>query len=266
MKNILAALILVAASSSFVRAQNQTDFSIDPRAGDLVAGMKKVSADGAHFRPVADTGGVGDYSDGYRMGLLSKYSVKGWVNKSGEGELLMGQDSSVAYEGTGDSRKMINPWEFSSDSAMASKIMPYAGQYVVIHYHQYMLNNPLKRDTDYEAVEIAPVDTASKPKAACVNDAAAGKNSAGFRMARIVKASFKGLANKSYEIKVQMGGSGNEFYDMSVSNQAMFDCATQWLKSGGKVKIYYTQSFLFNPLNRYTGYDIQKLEPMPSLD
>ena len=169
-------------------------------------------------------------------------------------------------DSTGDDKKQINPWEFSSDAALAPKVIPFRGQYVVIKYRQYMLNNPMKRDTDYELLEITAVDGASKPKTACENAAAAGKNSAGFRVARIVKASLKGNVNKSYELKVQMGGSGNEFYDMSVSDPAMYECALKWLKSGGKATIWYKQSFLFNPLTRNTGYDIVKIEPLPSLD
>lgn len=106
---------------------------------------------------------------------------------------------------------------------------------------------------------------AAKPKEACTANAA-GANSEGFRMARVVKASTKGVANKSYELMVQVGGTGNEFHDMSVSSDAMYECALRWLKSGGKAKIWYKQSFLFNPLNRSTGYDILKIEPMPSLD
>jgi len=272
MKNLLVGLIL-AAIPAVSHAQNQSDFTADPGAAELVGRMKQVAADGAQMQRVAfaqnaapPKSGLGDYSDGYRMGLLSKYSLKGWVKKSGEGEMLMGQDSLVAYEGTGKDQKMINPWEFSSDPSMAPKILPFAGQYVVIKYHQYIQGNPFTRDTDYDAVEISAVDTASKPKQACANDAAAGGNSSGFRVARIVKASSKGTINKSFEIKVQMGGAGNEFYDMSVSNEAMFDCALSWLKSGGKAKIFYKQSFLYNPLNRNTGYDILKIEPMPSLD
>lgn len=263
MNILIAVLVAFAASAS---AQVRTDFDASG-AADSVRAMRALKTAAAAAPAAAGaSGGVGDYSEGYRMGMLSKFSVKGWVNKSGEGELLMGADSSVAYEGSGENRKQINPWEFSCDPAKESVVTPFRGQYVVVRYRQYMLNNPLTRDTDYELLEISPVDKAAKPAAACGNPAAGGKNSSGFRVGRIVKASYKGTVNKSYEIKVQMGGSGNEFYDMSVSDPAMYECAVKWLKSGGKATVFYKQSFLFNPLDRNTGYDIVRIEPLPSLD
>lgn len=261
---ILLAVLLAVPALSFAQT---ADF--DASAGaDAVSAARalKSSALAAAPDPQAGGGGLGDYSDGWRMGMLTKYSVKGWVNKSGEGELLMGADSSIAYEGSGDDRKQINPWEFSSAPEKADQVLPFRGQYVVIHYRQYQVNNPLKRDTDYELVDISAVNKAAKPTDACGNAAASGKNSSGFRVGRVVKASYKGTINKSYELKIQMGGSGNEFYDMSVSDPAMFECAVKWLKSGGKATIFYKQSFLYNPLNRNTGYDIQRIEPLPSLD
>lgn len=262
---LLAAFSILAASAY---AQPAPDASFDPNtavrgAADAARKLKLMSQ--VPPAPAAEGPGMGSYSDGYRMGMLSKFSVKGWVNKSGEGELLLGQDSSIAYRGTGDSRKMINPWRFSSDKEKAAAITALAGQYVVVRYHQVVMKNPLERSTDYELMDISPVETASKPKEACTADVA-GANSEGFRVARVVKASTKGVANKSYEIMVQVGGAGNEFHDMSVSSEAMYECALRWLKSGGKAKIWYKQSFLFNPLNRSTGYDIVKIEPMPSLD
>lgn len=262
-------LVAFAVAAGSARSQTAPVASFDPEmtvraAADAAGKLKLMSQVPAAAATAGETPGMGSYSDGYRMGMLSKFSVKGWFNKSGEGELLLGQDSSIAYRGSGDSKTMINPWRFSSDEAKAARINSFAGQYVVVHYHQAMLKNPLERSTAYELMEISPVE-AAKPKEACTADAA-GANSEGFRVARVVKASTKGAANKSYEIMVQVGGTGNEFHDMSVSNDAMYECALRWLKSGGKAKIWYKQSFLFNPLNRSTGYDILKIEPMPSLD
>src|SRR5258708_31364392 len=44
-------------------------------------------------------------SVGYRMGLLTKFSYKGYSMKSWEGQLMLGSNSSM-YDG-------INPWSFS---------------------------------------------------------------------------------------------------------------------------------------------------------
>ncbi|MFA6028421.1 MAG: hypothetical protein WC969_01070 [Elusimicrobiota bacterium] len=275
MKNILSLLALLTLSAATAWAEGDFDPVLDfaairegarqlPGIPAGVVGAESAGATAA-VQPDLNGPGVGSYSDGYRMGVLSKFSVKGMFKKSGEGELLLGQDSSVAYDGTGDDRKMINPWAFSSDESQAPDIQKYRGQFVVVKYHQVQIPDFTQRETDYNLVEIAPVDTTAKPKTACESDVK-GRDSEGFRVARIVKASYKGLNKKSYEIMLQVGGSGNEFQEMSVSSEEMYQCALSWLKSGGKATVWYRESFFFNPLERNTGYDIAKIEPMPSLD
>ena len=256
---LLLAAALVASLPSASRA-----FEPEQDIDGLVKGIKSSRALAIAEAP-ADTPGAGDYSDGYRMGLMSKFSVKGLVNKSGEGELLLGQDSSIAYTGSGDSRVQINPWRFSADQSKAAAANALSGEYVVIKYHQSTFRNPLQRNTSYEMVELSRVDTASKPKTVCEAEGR-GSSSEGFRVARIVKASSKGVATKSYEVMLQVGGTGNEFVDMGAPTDAMYECVVRWLKSGGKAKVWYTQSFFRNPLTRSTTYDIVKIEPLPSLD
>ena len=63
----------------------------------------------------AHADGLGTYSTGERMGMLSKFSVKGLVMKSGEGEMLLGRNSSMLYvRDSQGHKKYINPWAFSS--------------------------------------------------------------------------------------------------------------------------------------------------------
>lgn len=56
----------------------------------------------------------GEFSHGYRLGQVTKFSVKGIVNKSGEGQMLIGRESTPfcfpADKETG-AQKCLNPWE-----------------------------------------------------------------------------------------------------------------------------------------------------------
>ncbi|MBI4371656.1 MAG: hypothetical protein HY552_05095 [Elusimicrobia bacterium] len=193
---------------------------------------------------------------------------------SGEGELLLGNDSATAYKektvedekgNTKVVKQLINPWKFSADKGRAEEIQALAGQYVFIRYRQHNLKNPLAADTDYEFQEISPVNPEFAPKEACQIDMKGG-NSKGFRMARIVKASRKGVAVKSFELMLQVGGAGNQFEEMSVSDEGIYKCAQDWLASGKAVNVWYAQSYIYNPITQGTGYSVWKLEPLASLN
>jgi hypothetical protein len=89
------------------------------------------------------------YSDGDRAGYLQKFSRKGWICKTYEGELAMSTVPGTA--------PVI--WEFSVwDKAVAEKMGGLLGKKVVLHYHEYR-NIPTHcfGATDYfvDAVEIA---------------------------------------------------------------------------------------------------------------
>ena len=79
-----------------------------------------------------DKAGLGTFSEGYRIGEITKFSVKGMFTKSGEGQMLMGRESTpyiIRYDcGDGETcKKTINPWYFSSTPAKKSFISPIAG-------------------------------------------------------------------------------------------------------------------------------------------
>ncbi|MEO8201838.1 MAG: hypothetical protein ABI679_15010, partial [Gemmatimonadota bacterium] len=68
------------------------------------------------------------YSSGDRSGILQKFSHKGWVCKSWEGELAMTTVPGVAP----------TLWEFSvRDPATAEKIRGAIGQRVALHYNEH---------------------------------------------------------------------------------------------------------------------------------
>jgi len=68
------------------------------------------------------------YSDGERAGVLQKFSRKGWVCKTYEGELAMSVVPGVAP----------TIWEFSvRDDAVVPKVSAALGRRVVLHYAQH---------------------------------------------------------------------------------------------------------------------------------
>ena len=68
------------------------------------------------------------YSEGDRAGYLQKFSKKGWICKTYEGELAMTTVPGVA--------PII--WPFSVwDEEVATQINALLGKKVVVHYHEY---------------------------------------------------------------------------------------------------------------------------------
>lgn len=213
--------------------------------------------------------GFGTFSQGYRMGQLSKFSVKGIAVKSGEGQLLMGREGTpyviVSTDSEGnETKKTINPWYFSAPSSKQNEVSQYAGEYVWVSYNQAHIQNPLQYDTDYLLTSIQPVSR-EYPDVSCEMEEPSGAKSDGFRVGRIVKISQKGTVAKSFEAMIQIGNAGNQFKNMSVESAEMFNCAVSFLKSGMKVKIFYNESLLRNPLNRDTSYYIWKISPLEDI-
>jgi len=68
------------------------------------------------------------YSDGERAGVLQKFSRRGWVCKTYEGELAMSVVPGVAP----------TIWEFSvRDEAVVPRLNAALGKLVVLHYTQH---------------------------------------------------------------------------------------------------------------------------------
>jgi hypothetical protein len=69
-----------------------------------------------------------DYSNGYRSGLLQKFSQKGWVCKTHEGELWQSVVANVAP----------NVWNFSvRDETVAQTLDTLVGKNVRLHYTEH---------------------------------------------------------------------------------------------------------------------------------
>ena len=228
----------------------------------LVAGMIMLMV--MALAATAMAGGVGNYSKGVRMGQVTKFSVKGMIMKSGEGQMLMGSDSTpyVITDKEGN-RKMINPWAFSSlDRGMQNQLNGVIGEYVVLSYDEAHMKFP-NVDTAYTITGIEQIQPALD-KICVARDFTKGSNSDGTRMGRFVKASTKGLMVDSYEIMFQQGNAGAQFKNMSISkDKALFDCAVAFLKAGQRVKINYNESIInLNVFGRNSNYDIVRIEPI----
>lgn len=91
-----------------------------------------------------------DYSDGERTGTVVKLSHKGFVMKSWEGSLHLGQSQITGGNDT---------WDFSlrgpGAEAMAQQLIDvqHAGKVVTLHYHQWAMN-PASIETQYEVDRI----------------------------------------------------------------------------------------------------------------
>jgi hypothetical protein len=90
-----------------------------------------------------------DYSDGERAGYVQKFSRKGWICKTWEGELAM-----VNLPGA-----MAEIFRFSvRDDAVAGKINATMGQRVTLHYEQHVgVPSSCFGETDYFVTEVRNV-------------------------------------------------------------------------------------------------------------
>jgi len=86
------------------------------------------------------------YSDGYRDGTLIKFSRKGYIFKTYEGELNQGGIANSA-PGTALANQI---WHFSvKDKAVAEKLNLLGGKIVRLHYKEYLKNFFWEGDTKY---------------------------------------------------------------------------------------------------------------------
>jgi hypothetical protein len=207
-----------------------------------------------------------DFSEGYRMGMLDKYSISGMMNKSGEGFLNMGREGAPVIEKDKKGHKTyLNPWAFSSTDAgkySQAFMNQFAGEYVVIKYRQDFYNSGFSQKTPYNITSIEKVNPAvNKPLACEDKSSGGGAKSDGFRTGRIVKVSTKGAFNKSFEVTIQIGNSGGLYFPMSALSKEMYDCAIQNLKSAKQMKLFYAKSWTTWGTSD-TNYSIWKIEPI----
>ncbi|MFN8278185.1 MAG: hypothetical protein U0T84_11940 [Chitinophagales bacterium] len=91
------------------------------------------------------------YSEGNRAGLLIKFSNKGYLFKTFEGELNLGGVNTDPKAGL-----VNNVWNFSvTNRAVADSLMHLEGKYIRLHYKQIIHNFSWQGETPYfvDAVE-----------------------------------------------------------------------------------------------------------------
>jgi len=94
------------------------------------------------------------YSEGNRAGLLQKFSYKGNVFKTYEGELVL---SSLTIRGT--TPLSSEKFYFSvEDESLGEKMTGYEGKRVVIHYNQKNGILPWRGDTEFIVDSVRLVD------------------------------------------------------------------------------------------------------------
>ena len=106
--------------------------------------------------------GSGSYSTGFRVGQLTKFSRKGTVNKSWEGELNAGglRNSTGA---NGSASVVANLWPFSvddDDKQVVADLQKAAdtGKSVKLDYEEVRFNPPWIYDTAYRVKKVTLVE------------------------------------------------------------------------------------------------------------
>lgn len=85
------------------------------------------------------------YSEGNRSGILQKFSKKGNVFKTYEGELIMSSITS-----TNNSPIASEKFYFSvTDDSISKVLFDFEGKHVTLHYEQKRSNLPWNGETSY---------------------------------------------------------------------------------------------------------------------
>lgn len=106
------------------------------------------------FGFVSCTGCGEGYSEGERVGVVTKLSKKGLIFKSWEGQMNLGG----SVPGT-DGGFVANVWYFHTTDSMAKEIQTYMehGIPVRIAYEQWLWS-PITQDANSDALSIRPVE------------------------------------------------------------------------------------------------------------
>jgi hypothetical protein len=102
-------------------------------------------------------GFYGDYSEGERTGIVYKFSRKGVMWKSWEGQLKL---SDFGLRPQGSSEPFTNVLEFSivdEDTARKAEEPLASGRPVRLRYRQWLVS-PIMQDTQYTVEAVEPIE------------------------------------------------------------------------------------------------------------
>lgn len=100
------------------------------------------------------TGCGNGYSEGTRTGTITKFSRKGIMWKSYEGEMNLG-GMRAGTDASGNTALVPNVWQFHASDLMAPKVeeAQRSGKPVSIHYRQWIVS-PVTQDAGYDVVSV----------------------------------------------------------------------------------------------------------------
>jgi hypothetical protein len=85
------------------------------------------------------------YSDGYRAGLLQKFSHKGTMFKTYEGEMILSSVQSNANVAIASEKFLFSV----TDKTLADQLDKMQGDNIVVHYHQKNSTLPWRGESPY---------------------------------------------------------------------------------------------------------------------
>jgi hypothetical protein len=85
------------------------------------------------------------YSEGYRAGLLQKFSNKGTIFKTYEGEIILSSVTSTRNVALASEKFLFSV----TDESLAAKLDTLQGQFLIIHYRQKNSTLPWRGDSPY---------------------------------------------------------------------------------------------------------------------
>jgi len=85
------------------------------------------------------------YSEGYRAGLLQKFSYKGNVFKTYEGEIILSSVTSTKNVALASEKFLFSV----NDEILASQLDTLQGQFVIVHYKQKNSTLPWRGESLY---------------------------------------------------------------------------------------------------------------------
>ena len=96
-----------------------------------------------------------DYSKGYRAGLLQKFSEKGVIFKTYEGEMILSSVQSNANVAIASEKFLFSV----SQEEVAKQMEQIQGKHVVVHYHEKKGTLPWRGESRYivDSVKVSEV-------------------------------------------------------------------------------------------------------------
>jgi len=145
---LILMIVVFIGIESFVLFSDYADNFIDRVMGSLVWLFIWSIIMGFSSIPIiaSTTGLFQNYSQGERLGYLTKISNKGLFWKTNEGELQIGAGQQAALQ---------EPFKFSVvNLAILEQIQKHVGEHVQLTYQQWLIMPYSIGDSDYEIVSV----------------------------------------------------------------------------------------------------------------